>query len=187
MDKEGLKNNSEEEVVDTEVAADVQAEPTTTVSGENEVDLLRQQLEEQKNDYLRLAAEFDNFRKRTRRDTADIIRSANESLIIQLLDVLDNFERAMKSREESVDFETYSKGVALVYDKLNSILGNAGLKRFNSLGEPFDPRLHEALLQVESDDKEPDTVANELSPGYTLNDKVIRHAKVGVTKKKEEN
>lgn len=187
MDKEGLKNNSEDEAVEIEVGADAEAETTTTVSGQDEVTSLKQQLEEQKNDYLRLAAEFDNFRKRTRRDTADIIRSANESLIIQLLDVLDNFDRAMKSREENVDFETYSKGVALVYDKLNSILGNAGLKRFDSLGEPFDPRLHEALLQVEADDKEPDMIANELSPGYTLNDKVIRHAKVGVTKKKEEN
>ncbi|MBK7090270.1 MAG: nucleotide exchange factor GrpE [bacterium] len=187
MDKEGLKNNSEDEAVEIEVGAVTEAETTTTVSGQDEVTSLKQQLEEQKNDYLRLAAEFDNFRKRTRRDTADIIRSANESLIIQLLDVLDNFDRAMKSREENVDFETYSKGVALVYDKLNSILSNAGLKRFESLGEPFDPRLHEALLQVEADDKEPDTVANELSPGYTLNDKVIRHAKVGVTKKKEEN
>lgn len=187
MDKEGLKNNSEDEAVEIEVGAVTEAETTTTVSGQDEVTSLKQQLEEQKNDYLRLAAEFDNFRKRTRRDTADIIRSANESLIIQLLDVLDNFDRAMKSREENVDFETYSKGIALVYDKLNSILSNAGLKRFESLGEPFDPRLHEALLQVEADDKEPDTVANELSPGYTLNDKVIRHAKVGVTKKKEEN
>lgn len=187
MDKEGLKNNSEDEAVEIEVGAVTEAETTTTVSGQDELTSLKQQLEEQKNDYLRLAAEFDNFRKRTRRDTADIIRSANESLIIQLLDVLDNFDRAMKSREENVDFETYSKGVALVYDKLNSILSNAGLKRFESLGEPFDPRLHEALLQVEADDKEPDTVANELSPGYTLNDKVIRHAKVGVTKKKEEN
>lgn len=185
MEKEDLKNNTEEDTVEVEVTGDAgAAEP---VAEQDEATLLKQRLEEQKNDYLRLAAEFDNFRKRTRRDTADIIRSANESLIIQLLDVLDNFERAMKSREEGIDFETYSKGVALVYEKLNAILGNAGLKRFNSLGEPFDPRFHEALLQVEADDKEPDTVANELSPGYTLNDKVIRHAKVGVTKKKEEN
>lgn len=187
MDKEGLKNNSEEKDFEVEVVADAEADATTPVSELDEATQLKQLLEEQKNDYLRLAAEFDNFRKRTRRDTADIIRSANESLIIQLLDVLDNFDRAMKSRDEKVDFETYSKGVALVYDKLNSILSNAGLKRFNSLGEPFDPRLHEALLQVEADDKEPDTVANELSPGYTLNDKVIRHAKVGVTKTKDEN
>lgn len=187
MDKEGLKNNSEEKDFEVEVVTDAEADATTPVSELDEATQLKQLVEEQKNDYLRLAAEFDNFRKRTRRDTADIIRSANESLIIQLLDVLDNFDRAMKSRDEKVDFETYSKGVALVYDKLNSILSNAGLKRFNSLGEPFDPRLHEALLQVEADDKEPDTVANELSPGYTLNDKVIRHAKVGVTKKKDEN
>ncbi len=187
MEKEDLKNSTEEAAVEVEATAEANAETATPIVEQDEAALLKQQLEEQKNNYLRLAAEFDNFRKRTRRDTADIIRSANESLIIQLLDVLDNFDRAMKSREENVDFETYSKGVALVYDKLNAILGNAGLKRFESVGEPFDPRLHEALLQVEADDKEPDTVANELSPGYTLNDKVIRHAKVGVTKKKEEN
>lgn len=185
MESEGLKNNSNEEIEEVEAATEAESKATTAEP--DELTLLSQQLEEQKNDYLRLAAEFDNFRKRTRRDVSDIIKSANESLIIQLLDVLDNFERALKSHDENVDMEAYSRGIALVYDKLLSILSNAGLKRFDAVGEPFDPRFHEALLQVEAEDKEPDTVANELLPGYTLNDKVIRHAKVGVTKKKDEN
>ncbi len=187
-DTEGLKNDTNEEVVDSEITTEAEAvaEPETAPAAQDELAVTRQQLEDQKNDYLRLAAEFDNFRKRTRRDLADIIKSANESLILQLLDVLDNFERAIKSREENVDFEAYSKGVALVYDKLIGILTNAGLKRFDSLGEQFDPRLHEALMQVEAVDKEPETVAVELLPGYTLNEKVVRHAKVGVVKGKDE-
>jgi molecular chaperone GrpE len=187
-DTEGLKNNSDEEVTESASTAEAATvvEAVTAATEADELALVRQQLEDQKNDYLRLAAEFDNFRKRTRRDLADIIRSANESLVLQLLDVLDNFERAIKSREENVDSEAYSKGVTLVYDKLMGILTNAGLKRFESVGQPFDPRFHEALMQVEAPDKEPETVALEMQPGYMLNDKVIRHAKVGVVKGQDE-
>lgn len=184
QETEGSKRTSIDDTTDD--SATIEKTAIASDSAVDEVTMLKQQLEEQKNDYLRLAAEFDNFRKRTRRDVADIIKSANESLISQLLDVLDNFERAVKSQGEKVDFEAYSKGVALVYDKLNVILTGAGLKKFDSVGEAFDPRLHEALMQVEADDQDPDTIALELLPGYTLNDKVIRHAKVGVVKGKEE-
>ena len=183
-ESEGTKSTPIDDTAEEAKAAD---ETTTPIEAAvDEVTMLKQQLEEQKNDYLRLAAEFDNFRKRTRRDIAEIIKSANESLISQLLDVLDNFERALKSQGDKVDIEAYNKGVALVYDKLNGILSNAGLKRFDSVGETFDPRLHEALMQVDAEDKEPDTIALELLPGYTLNDKVIRHAQVGVVKFREE-
>ena len=184
QETEGTESTPIDDTTDQSATSEETATPVEPAA--DEVTMLKQQLEEQKNDYLRLAAEFDNFRKRTRRDIADIVKSANESLISQLLDVLDNFERAMKSQGEKVDLEAYSKGVALVYDKLNGILTNAGLKKFESIGEAFDPRLHEALMQVEADDKEPDTIALEMLPGYTLNDKVIRHAKVGVVKGKEE-
>ena len=99
--------------------------------------------------------------------------------------MLDNFERALKSRDEGVEPDSYSKGMSLVYERLVSILSNAGLKRFDSVGEPFDPRLHEALMQTETDEQAPDTVVSEFLPGYMLNDKVIRHAKVSVAKARE--
>lgn len=148
----------------------------------DEVTDLKRQLEAQKNDYLRLAAEFDNYRKRTTREFATLVKTANENLIGDLLEVLDNFERAFRSREEKPEFEAYHKGVSLVYDRINAILGRNGLKRFESLGQKFDPNLHEALMQIDDSGKEPDTVAVEIEPGYLLNDKVIRHAKVGVVK-----
>ncbi len=156
------------------VVADA-SEPT------DEVTLMKKQLDDQKNDYLRLAAEFDNYRKRTNREFSTLVKSANENLIGELLEVLDNFERAFKSREEKPDFEAYHKGMSLVYERLNAILGRNGLKKFASLGEKFDPSLHDAMIQVEDGEKEPDTIALEIEPGYMLNDKVIRHAKVGVT------
>ena len=183
FETEGLKNMSEEESTGAEAAAEV--DTATADAAKDELTVLKQQLEDQRNDYLRLAAEFDNYRKRSRRDITEIVKSANESLIAELLDVLDNFERALKSREEGVEPDSYSKGMSLVYERLVSILSNAGLKRFDSVGEPFDPRLHEALMQTETDEQAPDTVVSEFLPGYMLNDKVIRHAKVSVAKARE--
>ncbi len=156
----------------------------------DEATAVQRQLEEQKNDYLRLAAEFDNYRKRTTREFASLVKNANENLIGELLEVLDNFERAFKSREEKPDLDAYHRGMTLVHDRLTAILSRAGLKKFESIGQKFDPNLHEAMMQVEAADQEPDTIAIEIQPGYELNDKVIRHAKVGVVKAaepKEEN
>ncbi len=143
------------------------------------------QLDKARDEYLRLAAEFDNYKKRTTRDYVNLAKTANEGLIVELLEVLDNFERAFKSREENPDAEVYHKGVILLYDKLLDVLSREGLRRFDSVGQKFDPRLHEAVMQVDDDSAEPDTVATELQAGYTLNDKVIRHARVGVVKGKE--
>lgn len=156
----------------------------------DEATALQRQLEDKQNDYLRLAAEFDNYRKRTTREFASLVKNANENLIGELLEVLDNFERAFKSRDENPDFDAYHKGMTLVYDRLTALLGRAGLKKFESIGQKFDPNLHEALMQVEAADQEPDTITVEIQSGYELNDKVIRHAKVGVVKAaepKEEN
>ena len=176
----------------TELSAEEQSQPEDEVSEETmsapgqQTALLTSQLEKAKDDYLRLAAEFDNYKKRTARDFANLVRTANEGLIVELLDVLDNFERAFKSREENPDADAYHKGIKLLYDKLIESLAREGLKRFDSVGIKFDPRLHEAVMQVDSADSEPDTIALEIQPGYTLNDKVIRHARVGVVKGKDD-
>ena len=145
------------------------------------------QLEKSRDDYLRLAAEFDNYKKRTTREFANLVKTANEGLIVELLDVIDIFERAFKSREENSDPEAYNKGINLLYDKFVETLSREGLQRLEAIGQKFDPRYHEAVVQVDSDDAEPDTVALELQSGYTLNDKVIRHAKVGVVRAKSES
>lgn len=177
-------NKLTEEAIDQKSGEESLAEAAATETVD-EASAVQRQLEEQKNDYLRLAAEFDNYRKRTTREFASLVKTANENLVGELLEVLDNFERAFKSREEKPDFEAYHKGMTLVFDRLTAILGRAGLKRFESVGQKFDPNLHEAMMQVEAADQEPDTIAIEIQPGYELNDKVIRHAKVGVVKAAE--
>ncbi len=185
--------NNEDDMKSNETAPDTEAsESDATATAEaaappDELSQLKKQLEDQKNDYLRLAAEFDNYRKRTNREFSTLVKSANENLIGELIEVLDNFERAFKSREEKPDFEAYHKGMSLVFDRLNAILGRNGLKKFASLGEKFDPSLHDAMMQVEDGNMEPDTVALEIEPGYMLNDKVIRHARVGVVQAAKSN
>jgi molecular chaperone GrpE len=176
-------NSSESSAVDEQI--DVNGCAEAVLPQEQQIAALTGQLDKARDEYLRLAAEFDNYKKRTTRDYVNLVRTANEGLIVELLELLDNFERAFKSREENPDAEAYHKGVSLLYDKLIDVLSREGLRRFDSVGQIFDPRLHEAVMQVEDDGAEPDTVAKELQAGYTLNDKVIRHARVGVVKGKE--
>jgi len=176
-------SNSESSAVDERI--DVNGCVEEVLSQEQQIAALIEQLDKARDEYLRLAAEFDNYKKRTMRDYVNLVKSANEGLIVELLEVLDNFERAFKSREENPDAEAYHKGVSLLYNRLLDVLSREGLKRFDSVGHIFDPRLHEAVMQVEDDGAEPDTIATELQAGYTLNDKVIRHARVGVVKGKE--
>lgn len=188
----GDETTDEEVNIEDIVLEQPTADAGTTTATENgvakepTVDMARQ-LEKAKDDYLRLAAEFDNYKKRTAREFAGLVKTANEGLIVDLLDVIDIFERAFKSREENSDPEAYNKGISLLYDRLVETLSREGLQRMEVIGQKFDPRYHEAVVQVDSDDAEPDTVALELQSGYTLNDKVIRHAKVGVVRAKSES
>jgi molecular chaperone GrpE len=182
------KNITEAEENENSDALEAEAEPMVEAEAAEVRDPqeeLQQELEKLKEDYLRLAAEFDNYKKRSARNFEAMARSAVEPLIISLLEVLDNFDRALVSAEEKPDFESYQKGMKLIYDQLLSTLSRQGITRFESLGEKFDPNLHDAMLTVESDKYEPDHIAQELSPGYKLNDKVIRHAKVGVVGSKQ--
>lgn len=134
------------------------------------------------NRYLRLMAEYDNFRKRTIREKEDIIRTATEDLMKSLLPILDNLDRATEHRNNQQTLEEYVKGISLIEDQLRATLSGAGLERMDVVGTPFDPELHDAILQMESKDHEPGTVINEVEKGYTLSGKVIRHPKVVVSR-----
>jgi molecular chaperone GrpE len=141
--------------------------------------------------YLRLAAEFDNFKKRTARQYTEIIRSANEELILEILDVLDDFQRALDSvvtdKDKHLSRETGNilKGMELVYGKFMAVLKARGVEPMDALSRPFDPVYHEAIMQSPSDEQE-GTVIGIVSPGYLMNGKVIRHAKVVVAASKSE-
>ena len=129
----------------------------------------------------RKAAEFENYKKRAENEVASVVKFANESLIADLLPVLDDFERSLKAAKNSKEYESLYKGIELIYQKLQKNLEKRGVKSFDTVGKEFNVDFHDALLQVPRDDVAPHTVIEEIEKGYTLHDKVIRHAKVIVS------
>ena len=131
---------------------------------------------------LRIAADAENTRKRLERDKQDGICFANESLIRSLLPVVDNLERAVEHGENGSDSESLLEGVRMTLKGFTDTLGRFGCNSFDSVGKPFDPRFHEAMMQEESSGREANTVIRELEKGYVLNDRLIRPAKVVVSR-----
>lgn len=140
------------------------------------------QLNELKDKYLRLVAEFDNFRKRTARERIDLEQLASRNIVTALLPVLDDFERAHKIAEEPNSPEPFSEGVQLVFNKLNLTLQNKGLKVVLTDGQSFDSELHEAITEIEMGAGNKGKIIDTVERGYTLNDHIIKYAKVVVGK-----
>ena len=132
--------------------------------------------------YLRIVAEFDNYKKRTDKEYISLIQNANEQLITNLLPIVDDLERSLDHLDENNDFDALVEGFKLIYKNLSSALEKQGLKPLQSIGEDFDPDKHDALLQTENDGVESNKVVDEHLKGYVLIDKVIRHAQVIVSK-----
>lgn len=133
---------------------------------------------------LRLQAEFDNTRKRLEKDKQDFIRFANEGLILELLNILDDLERAVDlAQTKHQDLPVFLKGIEMILAHLYEMLKEKGLKPIEAEGKPFDPNFHEALMQMENKDLPEHTVLEELQKGYLLNDRIIRTSKVKVSKK----
>jgi molecular chaperone GrpE len=143
---------------------------------------LEAELADMKDRYLRAMAEMDNVRRRARMEADTERKFANERLMAEILPVLDDFSRAIEAADQSQDFDALREGVDLTRRKLTDVLERAGLERIDSLGQRFDPNLHEAILQVEPEDgQEPHQVVEELQPGYKLHDRVVRPSLVKVT------
>ncbi len=150
---------------------------------ESEIDKLKEELQAQKDKYLRLLADFDNFRKRSAKERLDLIQTANRDLIVSLLDVLDDCDRAEKQLQNSQDLGQVKEGVLLVFNKLGAILQSKGLRPLKSLHEDFDVEKHEAITEIPAPSEDlKGKVVDELTKGYYLNDKIIRFAKVVVGK-----
>ena len=150
-------------------------------SAEEQIVTLQEEVAELKDQLLRNQADVENFRKRVLREREDAIRYANSNLLLDLVETIDNFERAIKSSEESKDFETFFTGIDMIEKQLTSMLESKhGLKRFESMGEEFNPELHEAIAAEESAEVATQTVIDDLLKGYMLHDRVLRHAKVRV-------
>ncbi len=150
---------------------------------EDPVDL-RQKAKE-RDEYLdhlkRLKAEFENYRKRVEREKSQLSAFALEGFMSELLDVVDNLNRARIVAEQTNNVESYKEGVDMVFDRLFGILKRRGLERIPTVGEPFDPHSHEAILQDPRDDVPPNTVVEEITPGYRLHDRVLRAPRVKVS------
>ena len=131
---------------------------------------------------LRLAAEFENYKKRVARDRAEVIRTANEELLLELLPVLDNLERALAAARKADSTEALAEGVDLVLRLFQGVLERAGVKPIDSVGQAFDPAVHQAVAVVESPDAPDQTVVEEVQRGYWLHAKVLRPAMVKVAK-----
>jgi molecular chaperone GrpE len=132
-------------------------------------------------DLQRVAAEFENYRKRVLKEQTRAVELAAEPVMAKLLEVLDEFELALMAADRSPDFESFARGVEMVYAKLTDVLRSEGLERIDAQGKPFDPERHEALLQTESGDAGEPRVADVLRTGYTLKGRVLRPAGVKVT------
>lgn len=153
------------------------------VAEENEIEKIEDELKEQKDKYLRLMAEFDNFRRRTAKERLELIQTAGKDVIVSLLDVLDDCDRAEKQLQTTDDIALQKEGIQLVFNKLRTTLQNKGVKAMESIQTDFDVEKHEAItgIPAPSDDLK-GKVIDEVEKGYYLNDKLIRFAKVVVGK-----
>lgn len=153
------------------------------LTDESELDKKQQELNEMRDKYLRLVAEFDNFKKRTARERIELMQTANKEVIVSLLDVLDDSERAAKQLENASDIEAVKDGVSLVFNKLKNTLQSKGLTPMESLHTEFNPDLHDAITEIPAPSEElKGKVLDDMQKGYYLNDKLIRHARVIVGK-----
>lgn len=147
---------------------------------EREIELLRTSVEETQNAYLRMMADFDNFRKRQREETARLTSCAREELILKLLPMVDNFDRTLGAAEAEHSYESLVEGVTLTLKHIREMLEKEGLEPIEAVGQEFNPEFHEALMRVDTDEYPDNTIIDELEKGYTLNGKVIRPARVRV-------
>ncbi len=177
------KEEPKEEKTQANQPQDVAQDATTPSAERADAKLAEalRQAETYKDLLYRKAAEFENFKKRSENEVASVIKFANESLISDLLPVLDDFERSLKAAKTSKEFESLYKGIELIQQKLLKNLEKRGVKSFETVGKEFNVEYHDALLQLPREDVAPHTVLEEVEKGYTLHDKVIRHAKVIVS------
>ncbi len=181
--KEDVKD-TREVPVQTGTEKQTEIKPIKTVKKNvltKEVEKLRTELDEKNDRFIRLVADFDNYKKRAVRERTEIVETANRMLILKILPVLDNLERALDHRESS-NSDSFYEGINMILSHFREILKAEGVEPIEAVGEAFDPELHDALMQVDEGDGDTGTVVSEFDKGYTLKGKVIRHSKVSVKK-----
>ena len=167
-----------------------EGEETAVEENTDPVEQLESQVAELKDQNLLALADLDNYRKRMARQFQEVVRSANDRLLGELLEVMDNFERAMEHNGDNGatgatdEIEALRRGTELIYNQLKDLLGRQDVKPIEAVGAVFDPNLHEALLEVDSDDVESGVVVAEIQKGYQIAERVLRHSRVSVSKGK---
>ncbi|GHV21572.1 protein GrpE [Bacteroidia bacterium] len=147
----------------------------------SETDNVSDELAEMKDSHLRLMAEYDNYRKRTLKEKAELIKNGGERVLTGLLPVIDDFDRALENMNNATDIKPVIEGIELIYNKLTSFLNQNGVKPIDTCGYPFDAEIHDAVATIPAqEENRKGTIIDCMQKGYTLNDKVIRHAKVVV-------
>ena len=174
-------NECDEETVGQETSQENEAPLTEEEKLAQELEKANEQIEEQKDKYLRLSAEFDNYRKRTMKEKAELILNGGEKRISSILPIVDDFERALKNMETATDVAAVKEGVELIYNKFMSVLGQNGVKVIETKEQPLDTDYHEAIAVIPAPNEAlKGKILDCVQTGYILNDKVIRHAKVVV-------
>jgi len=181
--------DKEMETKDEAIDAQNEAENSTETAPEleetplSELDQLKADLADQKDKYLRLMAEFENFRRRTAKERLDLIQTAGKDVIVSMLEVMDDCDRAEKQLNSADDISVQKEGIQLVFNKVRSTLQSKGVTAMESLHKDFNVELHEAITEIPvTDNKQKGKVVDEITKGYFLNDKIIRFAKVVVGK-----
>jgi molecular chaperone GrpE len=181
MDESNNPNGAENNNVTPETEAAAEPLEQTEPIAESATPSAEDQLAELNDRFLRLAAEFDNYKKRTAREWIDRVRSANAEILYELLEIADNFERALAIEHPD---SAYAEGVKLILQQIQNLLTRQGMAGIPALGERFDPSRHEALIHMESDEYDEGIVCQEIRKGYKLHDRVLRPAQVAVSKGK---
>lgn len=173
------KEQAREERTETAASGTLEKELQTL---KQEVRRLQAEVEDYKDRWMRAAAELDNVKKRVSRDKADLMRFANERLLKEILPILDNLERALDHSKERENLKALVEGIEMIQRQFVAVLESFGVRPIDALNQPFDPSVHEAMMQVESEQHEPNTVIQELERGYWLHDRLLRPSRVAVSK-----
>ncbi|HWJ26038.1 MAG TPA: nucleotide exchange factor GrpE [Flavisolibacter sp.] len=188
MKKNEVKENGQNRDVNDNVSVNINTDENIEgtqhlnepVADESEIEKLKEQISELNDKYIRQAAEFDNYRRRTAREWAELRQTAGKEVITDLLDVLDDSDRAQQQIDTAGDINQIKEGIQLVFNKLRNTLGSKGLKPMDAIGKDFNPDLHEAITEIDAGADMKGKVVAEVQKGYYLNDKIIRFAKVVV-------
>lgn len=173
----------EEVVADETVEDALETEPVPeNTEAELDVGALQVQLDELNQRFLRTAADFENYKRRTALEKEDLLKYSNAKIIGEILPVLDNFQMALKTTSDNKEVQNVVKGVDMIYRQLLQVLEQAGMTKIEAVGHAFDPNLHEAIMQVDDDSVPEDTVVEELRAGYMLKERVIRPTMVKVSR-----